>query len=87
MHACHVPDTWHASCMHVMRICPVYKNGIGGGKGKKQKRRRKGERKKERKEDMTASSAEFRHSDGRSLLGQELKLATLQEVGIFSYFG
>ena len=32
---------------------------------------------------MTASSFEFRHSDGRSSSGPELKLATLQEVGNF----
>ena len=32
---------------------------------------------------MTASSSEFRHSKGRSSLGPELKLATLQEVEIF----
>ena len=35
------------------------------------------------KEDLTASSSEFWYSDDRSLSGLELKLATLQEVGIF----
>ena len=45
--------------------------------------RRKRERKKWKKEDLIASSSEFRHSDGRSLSGSELKLATFQEVWIF----
>ena len=49
--------------------------------------RRKEGRKKGRKEDPIASSSEFWHFDGRSSSGQELKLATFQEVGIFSYFG
>ena len=41
------------------------------------------ERKEGRKEDMTTSSFEFRHSNGRSSLVPELKLATLQKVEIF----
>ena len=82
----------HAMCMthgmvHAMWICPVYKNGIGGGKERKKKREeREKERKGGRKEDLTASFFEFRHSDGRSSSDQELKLPTLQEVGIFSYY-
>ena len=36
-------------------------------------KRRKGERKRERKEDPTASSYDFRRSDGRSSLSRELK--------------
>ena len=46
-----------------------------------------GERNRERKEDPTASSSHFWHSNGRSPSGRELKSvyltrATLQEVGI-----
>ena len=49
------------------------------------RKRRKEERKRERKEDPTASSSDFRHSDGRISLGRELKFVystrvTLQEV-------
>ena len=47
------------------------------------KENEKGERKKGRKEDLTASSSEFRHSNGRSSSSPELKLAMLQKVGIF----
>ena len=36
------------------------------------RKRRKGERKRERKENPTASSSYFQHSNGRSLLGREL---------------
>ena len=49
----------------------------------RKRKKRKGERKKGRKEDLTSSFSEFRHSDGRSSSGLELKLATLQEVEIF----
>ena len=52
-------------------------------KRKERKMRRKGERKKGRKEDLTASSSEFRHSNGQSSSSPELKLAMLQKVGIF----
>ena len=72
--------------MHAMWICPVYKNKIGGGKWRKEKKEKK-MREKEREEDMTVSSYEFQHSNGRSSSSQELKLATLQEVGTFSYYG
>ena len=61
-------------------ISPV---GLGGeGKERKEKREKKV---RERKEDSKASSSYFRHSDGRSSLGRELKSiyvtrATPQEV-------
>ena len=41
--------------------------------GKRRKGERKRERKRERKEDPTASSSDFRHSDGWSSSGRELK--------------
>ena len=51
-------------------------------------RRKKRERKREMKEDLVASSFDFRRSDGPSSSGRELKSvystrAKLQEVGIF----
>ena len=51
-------------------------------------RRRMEERKRERKEDPTASSSDFRHSNGQRSSDRELKSvysmrATLQEVEIF----
>ena len=54
---------------------------------KRGRNRRKGKRERERKEDLVASSSNFRHSDGQSSSGQELKFiystrATLQEIGI-----
>ena len=85
MHACHVGDTWHVSFMPCGFVQSI-KTGSVEEKEKKQMRRKE-ERKKGRKEDLTASSSESWHSNGRSSSSQELKLATLQEVRIFSYFG
>ena len=51
-------------------------------RGKKNERDKKGW-----KEYLTASSSEFQHSDSWSSSCLELKLATLQEVGNFSYSG
>ena len=84
VHACHVGDTWHDACMPCGGVHFIKRGSV---EEKKWRERRKGERKRERKEDPTASSSNFRCSDGRSSSGRELKFiystrATLQEVGI-----
>ena len=78
VHAYHVGDTWHA-CIP----CRIVQSIKIDQWRKRKKRKEKEKEKKGRKEDLTASSSEFWNSDCQSTSGPELKLAMLQEVGIF----
>ena len=82
---------WVTHGMHVCMPCGFVRSikmgSVEEKRGKNKKNEKKMREKEGRKEDLTASFSEFRHSNGWSSSGQELKLATLQEVGIFSYSG
>ena len=71
MHACHVGDTWHYSCMQGGYVQPI-KWGLVDEK--RRRKRRKGERKRDRKEDLAASSSDFQCFDGRSSLEPRVKV-------------
>ena len=69
---------WMTHGMHSCMPCGFVQSiKMGSVVEKKRKMRKKGERKKEMKEDLTTSSSESRHSDGRSSSGQELEVAML----------
>ena len=70
MPACHVGDTWHDACMPGGCVHPIKSELVEEKRGRK---KIKYERKGERKEDLAASSFDFRCSDGRSSSSQELK--------------
>ena len=59
MHACHVGDTWHGACMPSGVVQPIKRGSV---EEKRWRKRRKGERKREMKEDLVASSSDFRQS-------------------------
>ena len=66
MPACHVGDTWHDACMPYGCVQPIKRESM---EEKIWRKRRKGER----KEDLVASSSDFRRFDGQNLSGRELK--------------
>ena len=65
--SCHVSCTWHACIMPCRFV-----QSIKIDRWRKRKERKEN-KKKGRREDLTASSSEFWHSDGRSSLSPELK--------------
>ena len=73
---------WVTHGMHVCIPCRFVQS-IKKNRWRKREKRKEKE-KKVRKEYLTASSSEFWYSDNWSSSGLELKLATLQEVWIFS---